>query len=128
MKVPRFADPSFSGGHLSWRFSMGDRNGPWPWTGLAAEKHLEVIARLAGFETLHPHEVRESGSHPVALNELSPAAMRRLQEIEQDDLDTLMSFRLTNTDRVWCVQDGSVMRVLWWDPNHEVCPSLKRNT
>ena len=48
--------------------------------------------------------------------------------IRQDDVDELMSFRLDSRGRVWCIQTGNIMRVLWWDPNHEVCPSFKKHT
>ena len=42
-------------------------------------------------------------------------------EIQQDDIDKLMSFRIAGKKRVWCIQDRNIMRVLWWDPQHEIC-------
>ena len=127
-KIPRFRSPGFAGGHLAWRFGRADRGGPWPWSAVDRATLPEVIAKLGSFETMPEHELRSGGSHPVELSTLSRAAIGRLQELQQDDLDFLFSFRLSGANRVWCIQDASVMHVLWWDPRHEVCPSLLRNT
>ena len=56
---------------------------------------------------------------------MDEAARDRLAEIGQDDLDELMSFRITGESRVWCIQDSAIMRVLWWDPHHGVYPIEK---
>jgi hypothetical protein len=53
-------------------------------------------------------------------------AQRRLVAIAQDDIDDLFSLHLGGKPRVWGVRDGSVLRLLWWDPEHEICPSLPR--
>lgn len=127
-KRPTSLTPNVEG-PLAWRFSACDRNGPWAWTSLEpAEKHKEVIERFHEFETKNPGEIRQTGSHSIQLSELIPEALQRLREIKQDDVDELMSFRINGRNRVWCIQDQSVMKVLWWDPDHEVCPSLKKNT
>ena len=35
----------------------------------------------------------------------------------------LFSVRLTGRIRLWGLRDVSILRVLWWDPEHTVCPS-----
>lgn len=67
-------------------------------------------------------EVLDAGSHFVSVLRLERDAQKRLIELGLDDLDELMSFRCGGKQRVWCVLEGNTMRVLWWDPNHEVCP------
>lgn len=57
---------------------------------------------------------------PCLLAKLDKPARDRLKEIEFDDVEELMSFRIAGAHRVWCVQSGHIMRVLWWDPNHQV--------
>ena len=40
---------------------------------------------------------------------------------------TLMNscpLRLTGTNRVWCIRQLHLMKVLWWVPHHEICPAL----
>jgi hypothetical protein len=66
-----------------------------------------------------------SGSHAVEYDRLDTAAQRRLEEIGRGEIDSLFSVRITGEQRVWGVKDVAILRVLWWDPNHSVCPSKK---
>jgi len=86
------------------------------------------MEKLHRFETMEETEIRAQGSHPVEISKLSKAAQTRLETIQHDDIDELMSFRLTGKQRVWCRMDNSVMLILWWDPEHAVCPSMKKHT
>lgn len=45
-----------------------------------------------------------------------------------DDQDALVSLGLTGRERIWGFIANGVMNLLWWDPNHEVCPSLLKHT
>lgn len=128
-KRPKFNDPSIH--HdlpVGWRFGRADKHGPWAWSNHSCETLLETIAKLADLESMREDEWRQRGCHPVPLEQLCKDAHNRLRELDQDDLDELMSFRLSGAERVWCIRDRNVMRVLWWDPQHEVCPSLLKNT
>jgi hypothetical protein len=121
--------PEIRGGQLMWRFSAVDRGGPFSWSALEdSALYKAVMEKLHNFETMIETEIRAQGSHPVDLDQLSREARHRLEEIKMDDLDTLMSFRLTGAGRVWCRMSNSLMLVLWWDPAHAVCPSLKKHT
>jgi hypothetical protein len=37
------------------------------------------------------------------------------------------SLRINSPARVWGIRDEYVLRVLWRDPRHEVCPSKKKH-
>jgi hypothetical protein len=114
---------------ISWRFSRIDKGGPFSWSDLAEPADYKaVMERLHCFETMCAREIRESGSHDIEIANLSKEARQRLQEIQQDDIDSLMSFRITGPKRVFCIREREVMRVLWYDPNHQVCPSIKKHT
>ena len=86
------------------------------------------MEKLQEFERKNWDEITRGGSHPIPVAEIVKSARRRLQEISKDDVDELMSFRLTGSKRVWCVRQFSVMKVLWWDPNHEICPAAPKYT
>ena len=73
-------------------------------------------------------KIMKQGSHPIESRDLIKQARERLEDIKQDDADYLMSFRITGKSRVWCIPDRNIMRVLWWDPNHSVCPAPKKHT
>lgn len=128
-KRPRWVEPKVNGLPLAWRFSTNDPGGDWAWTSLQPpEKYQEVLEKLHEFETKNWREIVAGGSHSIELGRLAKKARDRLTVIKRDDLDELMSFRLTGKNRVWCVRDQNIMRLLWWDPDHTVCPSVKKHT
>jgi len=40
----------------------------------------------------------------------------------------LFSFAIDGRRRVWGIRREHVLCLLWWDPNHQVCPSQKKAT
>lgn len=129
IKRPKIVDYPIHGAPLAWRFSGCDRSGPFGWDELAhGEPFKEVMERLHAFEKMTWDDIKRAGSHPIEVYKCEKAAKARLTEIEQDDIDFLMSFRISGKKRVWCIQDRNIMRVLWWDPEHAVCPSGLKNT
>lgn len=129
-KTVKFAnDPDVRGKPISWRFSSADKAGPFAWTGLDdAAEFQAVIRKLAEIEMLSENDLRQQGSHPIELHKLSPDAQQRLRDIHHDDLDSIFSIRLTGAVRVHCIHHLNVMRVLWYDPNHQVCPAPLKNS
>lgn len=114
-------DPEIEGQPLAWRFSGCDKGGPFSWHTIEnAEKHKQIIDTLHEFETKSWQEIMDQGSHPIPCHRLEKSARDRLREIERDDVEELISFRVAGAHRVWCVQSGNIMRVLWWDPEHLV--------
>jgi len=121
VKRPVVGEPIYEGGHpLAWRFSHTDRGGPFAWNIEPAEKFHEVIHKLVQFETKNWNEITAGGSHYIATNKLTDEARTRLIEIQKDDLDALLSLRLTGENRVWCVKSDHIVRPLWWDEGHGV--------
>lgn len=115
------SDPQINGeGPLSWRFSTCDGDGPFRWDAITPDDLVEVLSRLAMFEGMSWQEIIDAGSHPIETHRLEQPARSRLGEIQHDDLDNLMSLRISGAKRVWCIQHGCIMRVLWWDPGHQV--------
>jgi hypothetical protein len=126
--VPR-VEPTIEGLPLAWRFSSADRGGPWSFEKLLGNNRLlDVLRRLIEFESKNWNDILQTGSHLVQKVKLAATARKRLVEIEQDDVDELMSFRVTGRGRVWCIPAANIMRLLWWDPDHEVCPAPKKHT
>jgi hypothetical protein len=108
-----------------WVFGLLDLDGPWGWSGISADQLGRIRARFVNFETMTWTAVQQgTGSHPVEISKLSGPAVARLAEIKQEDVDSLYSLRITGRMRVWGIKDGATLRILWFDPNHEVCPSL----
>lgn len=127
-KQPRVA-PEFEGpsDHIkpAWRFAGADRGGPWHWRGLPQAEVHDALEKLGSLEGITWTQMKSSGSHAVALYKLCPGARERLKEVGKDDLDELFSVRLTGRRRLWGVRKHHILSILWWDPEHEVCPSLR---
>lgn len=69
-----------------------------------------------------------SRDHRVKLSRLVPAAQKRLISLRLDDVDELWRFGMNSRKRLWGVRFNAIFYVLWWDPEHAVCPSTKKHT
>lgn len=128
-KSPRVASPPpiFQGGILAWRFNAVDKGGAFAWTNLSdAKTYKAVVEKLVGYETMSDTDLIGAGCHSIDLENLCPEAQQRLIDIKLDDLDSLFSFRLMQKVRVFGVVRREYLRILWYDPEHEVCPSKKK--
>ncbi len=111
-----------------WRLSLLDLDGPWGWRNIDAAAFFQIHARLADCEKTTWHQLGLAGSHPIPKGDIIRAAQLRLQEIGQDDIDEIYSLRFTGRQRLWGIREEHVFKALWWDPEHEVCPSYKKHT
>jgi hypothetical protein len=130
-KVPRIAEqPNGQSMKFCWRVSDIDWEGQWGWSRATCQELLfDVIPKLHELASMRWGQIDgPTGSHFVEVSVLSPDAQRRLTEIDKDEQARLFSLRITGTIRIWGIRDIAILRVLWWDPNHEVCPSFKRHT
>lgn len=108
-----------------WAFQSIDTGGRWNWLKLEESGLPDVIAKMGEFEKMDWALHKQNGSHPIPIAHLCGDAQRRLAQIKQDDAGSLYSFRFTGKQRMWGIRDNNVIRLLWWDPEHQVCPSLK---
>lgn len=114
---------------FQWSFDKVDWGGPYCWSAVSAEKILkEVIPRLKLLEQSNWAEVQSTGSHAIEIENLIQAAQNRIKELYDDQCDSVYSLRIQGKERVFGVKDMAILRILWWDPEHEVCPSKKKHT
>ena len=60
---------------------------------------------------------------------MSKEAADRIRAKELDEYsDAIFSFALQNKLRVIGIREDEHFHVLWYDPEHEVCPSKKKKT
>lgn len=132
-KQPRVASAptSFHSRKAAWRISHLEMEAPYGWHEIDFKTFLHIREKLAGFESMTWSQILIDGKkyhHSTSVDKLIKPARDRLEEINQDDVDELVSLRLSGKQRVWGVLEQGVLRLLWWDPNHEICPSKKKNT
>jgi hypothetical protein len=115
----------------AWRIAQMEYSDPFGWHVVGGAKLREIREKIVHFErkTWNDILVREKHwNHAVATTSLSKAARDRLKHLNLDDLEELVSLRLTGPERVWGYRIGFVLHVLWWDPDHQVCPSPLKHT
>ena len=92
------------------------------------EQYAEIVVKLRDFESMTWNGL-SAGYKPrgkeIPKEHTCDEAQKRLQEIAQEDIDSLWSLRLEGAHRLWGIRDGGVYHMIWWDPDHEVCPSDK---
>lgn len=109
----------------AWAFGIIDFDGPWCCKRMEQRTLLEVVERLRHFESMTWGEIEGRQNHAIEVSSLVREARNRLVEIGQDDVDELFSLRINGPSRVWGIRVHHVLRLLWWDPNHAVCPVTK---
>ncbi|MEH3100246.1 hypothetical protein [Sphingomonas adhaesiva] len=115
---------------FKWTSNGIDLDGPYGWKNLTAEVLLcSIIPKLHDFEKMTWGEIDgPTGSHFVDVTAITKDARKRLPQIGILDVDQLFSLRITGKSRIWGIRDVAVLRVLWWDPEHLVCPSTLKHT
>lgn len=118
--------------HLTpvWSIAAFDLVGPWGKTRISEEEdHLwgQLYTKLKDYETMTWKEILSNRdyNHFVEVGRLDKPARSRLEVLNLDDIESLFRFRLSGKSRVWGIREGRVFKILWWDPEHEVCPSTK---
>ena len=129
-KIPVYlGSPNLKSGHLSWRFSSADIDGPFSCGQFTHDDFTQFWDRLRAFENMNVAQFRAAQSfHGVPTTNISRKAKERLEEIRLDDIDIIWGFRIMGTCRLWCMRHENLLSVLWWDRKHEVYPVDKKHT
>lgn len=116
-------------GCVRWSFRYFD---PCAWGGENKPEATfrEIAGRLKETESRPWTEIlhNRKRDHYVVAAELTTEAQKRLLSSPLKDFDILFRFRFTGLHRLWGVREGDYFLVLWWDPEHNVCPSQKKHT
>lgn len=130
-RKPKTAEdvPTGNNARPSWRIGALEMVDPYGWHRLDADGIRYIHGKLSNFESMKWSEILENRqNHPVSVGIISKEAQERLAALNQDDIDELISLRLSGKERVWGIREHSALKVLWWDPEHQVCPSPKKGT
>lgn len=111
----------------AWRFSTVDLAGPFAWP-KGDGKELQILDKLHNFDSMSWAEIEGDDHHAIPIGSLSKEASKRLAEINQDDIEEIFSFHFSGKPRIIGIRDRNVVKLLWWDPDHQVCPSHKKHT
>lgn len=113
----------------AWQFSRIDIDGPWGWDSIAPEFFMEeLFPKMKSFESMTWEEILRRNHHEVFVYQIGSDAQKRLEILRLDDTEKLVSLRFTGERRLWGIRSHHILRLLWWDPKHEVYPSQKKHT
>lgn len=115
----------------SWRFSKLELVAPFGWHTIQTKLLHDIREKLKHFESMTWQEitvVAKKQNHSIPVNKICKSAQIRLKELGLDDIESLISLRMTGEQRIWGIRQKSVLLLLWWDPNHQVYPSQKKHT
>jgi hypothetical protein len=125
-KIPRVNERQVTD-KPSWRFSSVDTDGPFAWPKGGA-KEADIVSKLHNFDSMKWSDIEGDRHHTIKKESLSKEAIKRLEAIGQDDVDEVFSFALGGRPRIICLRNDGIARLLWFDPDHKVCPSKLKNT
>ena len=121
--IPNIPEMSFQ-----WRVDEIDFDGPYCWSEVDIKLFVDLVNKLHHFETMKWSEIEGGKNHFVDTDGVCKDAQDRLSEINKAHIDRLFSLRITGAKRIWGYRDVATLKVLWWDPEHSVCPSLLKHT
>ncbi len=114
---------------------MLDFKGLWGWNKIDEISIFEtILEKLKQYEEMTWSEIekkkgyRGKQNHLMPVKEICKKARERLKSLRLDDIDCLYSLRFSGKERLWGIRKNEVLYILWWDPNHGVCPVTRRNT
>lgn len=85
---------------------------------MAGLKWAEILTQLTGNGRRRD---RRKKHHSQSFSDISGEAQSRWIEIGREE-DELFRFRCGGQQRIWGARQGSQFLVVWWDPEHKICP------
>ncbi|MEU4296376.1 hypothetical protein [Kitasatospora aureofaciens] len=121
-----------SGDRICWRFQHVDNDGPWGIDKLPPQEMGFLLDKLAGVETQTIRELFFNGEEPGKHYDMhrlpNREALGRLAEMKLNDMTRISRLRFGGRQRLYGFLVDNVFHVVWWDREHEVWPSQKKNT
>jgi hypothetical protein len=121
---------------LSWRLALlsFDHGHRWNWAGITRPEFEKLLAFLAHMEdknwqTSAPGTENRPRLKSIPFESIIHDAQKEMSRRGLDEFsDNLWELHVDGPTRVWGLRSGTVFRVLWWDPDHKICPSPLKHT
>lgn len=127
-KIPRQRESPNLSSKPSWRLKQLQLLEPFGWHKLDRDKLIEVQSKLAEFESMTWSEILGRNSHFIPRTQLCQTAQDHLADLKLDDIDALVSLRLSGPERIFGILELGTLRLIFWDPDHHICPAPKKHT
>ncbi len=112
---------------ICWQMQSFDWEGPWGSDNFNRDLKTFYRETVKNWESMTWAEIysgsggrsKGNNNHPVNVADISTKAKKRLEKINLDDIDQLISFRITSKERMYGIRDNRALKFLWYDPNHD---------
>lgn len=87
----------------------------------------EISEKLKSFEQKKWSYIAANSDrdHQIPFTDLKDFAQKAAIKKRLEQFDGIWSFHLSGIQRLWGVKAGDYFMVIWWDPEHLICPSIK---
>jgi hypothetical protein len=114
---------------FKWKTNDADHDGDFGWNNIDVNKLFAyIIPKLQEFESMLWSDIEGHRNHFIPINDICKEAKDRLTVVGKEDEESLFSLSLSGKERIWGVRESNILKLLWWDPKHKVCPSNKKHT
>ena len=113
----------------SWRIAQLDViDDQYGWHKVSPAKMLYIREKLASYESMTWNEILadQDYNHHIDVNRVKDKGVRK--RLDEMGLETVLRLRLTGAERIWGYRVGAVLHIIWWDPLHNICPSIRKHT
>lgn len=115
---------------LCWHFGAMDLEGPYGWGEITQDQLRKLLGVVRDLEKQTASELFDKAGYrqtvgatkSIPVKNICPEAQGRLEALGFDDHNHLVSLRITKKARLWMLRFNTIACLLWWDPNHRVCP------
>lgn len=126
-KVPKIT-PLFDNNEGTIVFSFQWFDGVSRWGKTQEVNFWDVAEKLKSFEQKEWKHLAgyTKRDHPIEFHKLVKDAQDLVSKMGIfDDHDEMWSLHLDGTKRLWGLKYGRYFMAVWWDPDHNICPTLK---
>lgn len=133
-KTPREREHvDFWNSHPQWSFAILDLVAQvGGWVHLRPEVLDQLLARFQSWERMTWSQILSEGgkkrNHIIDVGKCCTESQERLKFLKLDDYEELLSLSVSGRARVIGILDRATFKILWWDPDHQVCPSTMKHT
>lgn len=118
----------------SWRFEKVDKG--FDWNLFSANNLSEILEKLVDFERMtwgdvlkKTHDNGKSSNHFISPDKMIKKAQDRLNQLNLNEFsENIFSLRLNNINRLFGILTDGIFYILWYDNDHQICPSPKKHT
>lgn len=117
---------------VSWCFDRIDRNGDFAFDIQRDDFDSKfILGKMIAISNMTwrelkraTHDNAKGKNHEIDADNFSAKAKRRFRELQLDEeADALFSIAISNKIRIFGTRRNAEFHPIWYDPNHEVCPS-----